>query len=164
MDLFWHSLDLGVFWVSIQTVCGASPPNYSVWMSHGKCYQVETHFLAYLNSHPDSAIKKNEIMPFSATWMDLEIIVLNEVRQRKTSTIWYHLYVESKIWHKWTYLQNRNRLTDAENIPVVASGAGRGGGMEWEFGVSKCQLLCIQCMDKVLLYSMRNYIHCPRIN
>ena len=23
--------------------------------------------------------------------------------------------MESKIWHKWTYLQNRNRLTDTEN-------------------------------------------------
>ena len=34
-----------------------------------------------------SAIEKNEIMPFSATWMDLETIILNEVRQRKTSTI-----------------------------------------------------------------------------
>ena len=25
---------------------------------------------------------------------------INEVRMRKTKTIWYHLYVESKIWHK----------------------------------------------------------------
>ena len=28
-----------------------------------------------------SAIKKNEVMPFAATWMDLEIIILNEARQ-----------------------------------------------------------------------------------
>ena len=32
-----------------------------------------------------SAIKKKEIMPFAATWMDLEIIILSEVRQTKTS-------------------------------------------------------------------------------
>ena len=66
-----------------------------------------------------SAIKNNEIMPFTETWMDQEIIILSEVRQRKTNII-YHLYVESLTWHKWIYLQNRNRLTDIESrSPIV---------------------------------------------
>ena len=34
-----------------------------------------------------SAIKNNEIMPFPATWMNLEIIIPSEVKKRKTSTI-----------------------------------------------------------------------------
>ena len=40
--------------------------------------------------------KKNGIMPFGALWMDLEIIILSEVSQRKARTPLYHLYVESK--------------------------------------------------------------------
>ena len=34
-----------------------------------------------------SATKKNEIMPFAATGMDLEITILSEVRQSKTNVI-----------------------------------------------------------------------------
>ena len=34
-----------------------------------------------------SAIKRNEIMPFSATWMDLEVITLSGVSQRNTNSI-----------------------------------------------------------------------------
>ena len=34
-----------------------------------------------------TAIKKNEIMPFAMTWVDLESVVLNEVRQMKTNSI-----------------------------------------------------------------------------
>ena len=36
-----------------------------------------------------SAIKENEIMPFAATWMDLEIIILSEVSQTKKDK--YHM-------------------------------------------------------------------------
>ena len=36
-----------------------------------------------------SAIKKNEIMPFAATWMDLEIIILSEVSHTEKDK--YHM-------------------------------------------------------------------------
>ena len=41
-----------------------------------------------------AAFKKNEIISFTATWMDLEIIVLSEVRQK--DKVSYCLYMESK--------------------------------------------------------------------
>ena len=31
--------------------------------------------------------KKNDILPFAAMWMDLEIIMLSEISQRKTNTV-----------------------------------------------------------------------------
>ena len=36
-----------------------------------------------------SAMEKNEIMPFAATWMDLEIIILKEVSQTERDK--YHM-------------------------------------------------------------------------
>ena len=42
-------------------------------------------YIYTMEYHP--AIKKNEIMPFAAAWMHLEIIILSEVRKRKTDTI-----------------------------------------------------------------------------
>ena len=36
-----------------------------------------------------SAIKKNKIMPFAATWMDLELIILSKVSQTEKNK--YHM-------------------------------------------------------------------------
>ena len=42
-----------------------------------------------------SAIKRNKIMPFAATWMDLEIIILTEVSQ-KDRQIYYEI---TNMWN-----------------------------------------------------------------
>ena len=74
-----------------------------------------------------SAIKKNKILPFSATWMDLEMNILNKVRQRKTN-IWYHLYMESKKNSTNELIYKTNRRTDIENKLMVMKGE-RGEGI-----------------------------------
>ena len=43
---------------------------------------------------PSHNIKHNKMLPF-ATLMDLENIMLSEINQRKTNTVWYHLCVLS---------------------------------------------------------------------
>ena len=83
---------------------------------------------------------------------------------RTTKTIWCHFYVESKIWHKWTYLWNR--LTDTENRLCGCQGEEGGDvGMDWEFGFSRGKLLYIEWINnKVLLYRTGNYIQYPVIS
>ena len=72
------------------------------------------------------AVKKNEIMSFAATWMDLKVIILSEVNQRQISYDTTYMW-DLKKWYKWTYSQNRNRLTDIENKLMVTKGERRGG-------------------------------------
>ena len=49
---------------------------------------IHTHTHTYTMEY-SSAIKKNEIMPFVATWMDLEMIILSEVSQTEKDK--YHI-------------------------------------------------------------------------
>ena len=62
-------------------------------------------------------------IPTASEFVKMEWI-LNEVSQKETNTIWYHLYMESKIWHKWTYPWKRNTFIDAESWLVVAKVKG----------------------------------------
>ena len=60
---------------------------------------------------------------------------------------------------KWTYLQNRNRLTDIENRLVVAKGEGCREGMDWEFRFSRCKLLHIEWINNREPYSISEINH-----
>ena len=48
--------------------------------------------------------------------MQLETSILSEVNQKEKYDT---TYVEPKKWYKWTYLQNRNILTDFKNKHMV---------------------------------------------
>ena len=79
-----------------------------------------------------SVIKKNEIMPLAATQMDLDIIILSEVRQTKTNIVWYCVYVDSlktkkreRERYRKTYIQNKPK--DMENKYMVTKGEKQGG-------------------------------------
>ena len=41
------------------------------------------------------AVRKNEIMPFAATWMELEVIMLNEISQSEDR---YHMFSPTFMW------------------------------------------------------------------
>ena len=65
--------------------------------------------------------KKSEIMPFAATWIVLEIIVLSEISQRQISYDNPYMW-NPKKWYEWTYVQNKNRVIDLGNKIRVTKG------------------------------------------
>ena len=90
-----------------------------------------------------SAIKKNEIMPFAATWMDLEIVILSEVSQTEKDK--YHMIsLIHGILKNGTneFIYKTNRLIDVENKLMVTK--DKAGGINWECGINRYTLQYIK--------------------
>ena len=98
-----------------------------------------------------SAIKKKKIMPFAATWMELEILILSEVSQ-KEKTITYILnliYGTNELFH-------RNKTHGLVELTCVCQGGG--DRMDLESGINRCKLLYLEWIsNETLLYSTGNY-------
>jgi len=85
-----------------------------------------------------SAIKKNEILPFSTMWMELEDIILSEiVRERQTSCDFTHMWNlraktdehrgrEGKIRWKQRETNHKRLLTLGNKLRVDGGEVGRG--------------------------------------
>ena len=67
--------------------------------------------------------KKNEIVPFAATWMDLESVILSTSDRERQ--ILYHLYVESRKMIQMNIFASRNRDRDNKYVDTK----GEMGGM-----------------------------------
>ena len=104
----WDSMDCsppgssvhGIFqprileWVAISSPRGSSWPRNQTCIScigRQTLYHWATEPPGKLTLEYYSAMKKNEILPFAATWMNIEGIILREISQRTKSIVWYHI-------------------------------------------------------------------------
>ena len=98
-------------------------PKHPTQMNGSRRWGMYTHTLEYC-----SAIRKNEIMPFAAMWMYLEIVILSEVNPR---------LIPCDITYMWNLnmtqmnLSTEQRLRDIENRLWLPRG-GRDRLGDWE--------------------------------
>jgi len=81
-----------------------------------------------------STTKKNKIMPFAATWMELETLILSEVSQKEKyhmiSHIWNLIYATNEHFHRKENHGHGEQTCDCQR-------GGGGSGMDWESEVNR---------------------------
>ena len=75
------------------------------------------------------------------------------------------MYMESRKWFWWTYLQGRNRDTDIDSRPVdAAEGEGRVGWIEeshWKMDITICKIDSL--LEVAAWYREPNLVLCDNL-
>ena len=97
-------------------------------------------------------------MPFAATWMELDTLILSEVSQKENDK--YHM-----VSHIWNLIYGTNEPFHGKEthglgeLTCGCQGEDRESGMDGEIGLGRCKLLHLGWISKeILLYSTGNYI------
>ena len=104
-----------------------------------------------------TAIKKNKIMPFSAIWMQPEIIILSEISQKEN---------DNDITYMWNFKYDTNEPiceTETESQTKrtdlrLPRERGLGEGWRGKLGLADVSFYNIKQINKVLLHNTENCI------
>ena len=96
--LIWKDTCPSIFIAALFTIAKAwkqpKCPSIDDWIN--KMWYTHTHTHTHTIKY-HSAIKRSKILPFVATWMDLENIMLSEINETEEDNImWCNSYVKSK--------------------------------------------------------------------
>ena len=82
-----------------------------------------------------SAIKKNKIVPFAATWMELETLILSEVSQKEEDRYRMISLISGISYMAQMNLSTEKKIIDMESRLGVAKGEGEGVGWTGNLGL-----------------------------
>ena len=133
------------------------------WDSPGKNTGVGCHFPSPMHESEkwkwSCSVVSDSATPWTAAYQAPPSIGFS--RQQYWS--WVSL-PSPKIWHKWTHLWKRNRLTVIENKHMFTKEVS-GEWINWKFWISRYELLYVKYINsKDLPYSTGNYSQYPLIN
>ena len=78
-------------------------------------------------------------MPFVASWMELETLILSEVSQKEKQIPYDIIYIWNLIYGTNEPFHRKGNHGLGEQTCGCQRGRG-GSGIDWELGVSRCKL------------------------
>ena len=97
-------------------------------------------------------------MPFAATQMELDTLILSEVSQKEKDK--YHM-----ISHIWNLIYGTNEPFHRKEMHGLGKktcgcqGEGGWSGLDWELWVNRCKLLLLEWIsNEILQYSTGRYV------